>query len=287
MGGGGLSVCLAGLLLAGLSAGLFVGAASAAGYRAAWQDFTLDYDSRMSGNEYRQVFTRTLGGCARLCRPLAVCRAFSYNRFSGGCALIGQLSRARARSFYVTGVKVASVVTQVDSGRVSAMAVSDPQLVAPRQIAGMQLEYGVERIGSGYRHMPQQHAEDCARACGELQSCVSFRYVPHGRQCALFNTLVDSRPRLGVVSGFRVAGGQGGRQWELAGFALHQDVVLAGQDYRHQTAAELAGCVALCGADPQCQAFSFDAANGRCALKQTVPPRRYRKGLISGVRQRR
>jgi hypothetical protein len=155
-----------------------------------------------------------------------------------------------------------------------------PQTSA-RLVAGMQLEYGVERLGSGYRRMPKQHAEDCARACGDLDSCLSFRYVPRDRQCVLFNALVDSQPRPGVVSGVRA----GGRQWEQDGFALHQDVGLAGRDYRHQNSAGLAQCIELCGADPQCQAFSFDTGNARCALKQTVPPRRYRKGLISGFRQ--
>ena len=280
----------AGLLLAGLLlVWLAPAGVSAAGYRAAWQDFTLDYDSRMSGNEYRRVFTRTMVGCARVCRPLAVCKGFSYNRFSGSCALLSRLSRARARSFYVTGVKVAPAATErgVRRAPTVAGAASTQSGTPARLIAGMQLEYGVERLGSGYRRMPQQHAEDCARACGELDSCVSFRYVPRDRQCTLFNALVDSRPRLGVVSGFRVDGGQGGRQWEQDGFALHQDVGLAGQDYRHQTSAELAQCVEFCGADPQCQAFTYDSANARCALKQIVPLRRYRKGLISGFRQRR
>lgn len=283
----------AGQLLACVLAGLVSATASAAGYRAAWQDFTLDYDSRMSGNEYRRVSTRTLAGCARLCRPLAVCRAFSYNRFSGDCALLSRLSRARSRSLYVTGVKVAPGANQSAAARTSIAAggSATPKPASARLIAGMRLEYGVERLGSGYRRMPQQHAEDCARACGELESCLSFRYVPRGRQCVLFNALVDSRPRLGVVSGFRSGGqagqgGQAGRQWEQGGFALHQDIALAGQDYRHQNAADLAQCLALCDVDTRCQAFSFDTANLVCALKRVVPLRRYRKGLISGFRQR-
>lgn len=289
----GRSVALSALLLAWVLLSLVPVTVSAGGYRAAFQDFTLDYDSRMSGSEYRKVYTRTLAGCARLCLPLALCRAFSYHRFSGSCALISRLSRTRSRGLYVTGVKIAPNASESERARapsvVSGAAGAVSQQASDRLIAGMQLEYGVERLGDGYRRMPQQHAEDCARACGELESCLSFRYVPRDRQCVMFNALVDSRSRLGVVSGFRASGGLGGpagRQWEQGGFALHQDVGLAGQDYRHQTTQDLQQCIEACEVDSPCQAFTFDAANRYCALKRMVPLKRYRKGVISGFRQR-
>jgi len=279
------AAAIAGLLLLLLPLSL----QAASGYRASYLDFTLDYGRRMSGGEYRRVFTYTSAACARLCLPLAVCKAFSYFRPTGSCALISRLSRTRPRSFFVTGVKIApSPVTQGKRVRPAAEAGSAGTggTTSTGLIAGMQLEYGVERLGRGDRVLRRQHAEDCARACGDLSSCVSFRYVPRQRECALFDSLVDSQPRLGRVSGFKVVGGQGG-QWEQGGFALHRDVGLGGQDYRHRTLTDLAQCLEFCAADPQCQAFSFAADNAICALKQVVPLRRYRKGVISGFRQRR
>lgn len=276
------------LLLAGMQP-----TALARDLRAAFSDFTVDFDTRMSGSEYRRVFTLTTVRCAAVCYPLALCKAFSYNRISGSCSLISQLSRGHHRRAWVTGVRVAPRATPAAQSPRPELTTSGAVVDGPpdgpaggARVGEMRLEYGIERIGSGYRLLRREHAEQCARSCDQQSACYSFRYVPRSRECVLFDTLVESQPRLGVVSGFKQTLGGGQRLQERDGFVLHQDTVLYGRDYRWQSHSDLSGCLKGCQRDPECRAFSFDPSRERCALKQVVPIGKYRKGAVSGVRQR-
>jgi len=261
--------------------------------RAAFTDFTVDFDTRMSGSEYRRVFTLTAARCASVCYPLALCKAFSYNRISGSCSLISQLSRGHHRRTWVTGVRIAPraapAAQQQHLVLTTNSAVVDGSRDGPAgggRVGQMRLEYGVERLGSGYRVLRREHAEQCARSCDQQSACYSFRYVPRSRECVLFDTLAESQPRLGVVSGVKQTAGDGQRLQERDGFVLHQDTVLYGRDYRQQSHSDLSGCLKSCERDPECRAFSFEPSRESCALKQVVPIRKYRKGAVSGFRQR-
>jgi len=271
---------------------------TAKGTRAAFRDFTLDYGARMQGGEYRYVSLRSLRRCAQVCKEQAICRAFSYQRYWGGCSLLSRLSQARRRGYgaYITGVKVAA--RPGDTGR-----------NAGSRVGRMELEYGVERIGKGYLRIFRDDGEACARECDRRPRCLSFRYRPWSRACALFDELVGKRPSPGVVSGVRrpvgtgfgigaggdvggaVGDGVGGDQesgvafGERDGFSLYRDLALFGREYRRLATTELSLCLSECRGDPACRSFSYHADTSQCYLKSLATPRRYRKGVISGFRQ--
>jgi hypothetical protein len=264
--------------------------ATAKGTRIAFRDFTLDYGARMQGSEYRYVGLRSLRRCAQLCRKQAVCKAFSYQRYWGGCSLLSRISRSRRRGYgaYITGVKVSA--PGEGGGR-----------TAGTWVGQMQLEYGVERIGKGFLQVYRDDGEACARECDRRPRCLSFRYRPWSRQCALFDELVGKRPGPGAVSGRRKPAGPGGDGGldestgigeaspaafgERDGFSLYRDLALYGREYRRLASTELSLCLGECRRDPACRSFSYHPDTSQCYLKSLATPRRYRKGGISGFRQ--
>jgi hypothetical protein len=268
--------------------------ATAKGGRAAYRDFTLDYGARMQGGEYRFVSLRSLRRCAQICKEQALCRAFSYQRYWGGCSLLARISTSRRRGYggYITGVKVGAPVGR---GGIDAAT----------RVGQIVLEYGVERIGKGYLQVYRDDSEACARECDRRPRCLSFRYRPWSRACALFDELVGKRPGPGAVSGVRrpvgtrfriganVDAGEGAGVSEESGvafgerdgFSLYRDLALYGREYRRLPATEQSLCLNECRTDPACRSFSYHPDTSQCYLKSLATPRRYRKGVISGFRQ--
>ena len=245
-------------------------AATNDGLRYAGDKFTIDYSSRMLGREYRLLLFRTYWRCAYTCGKEPRCRAFSHNRLSGSCSLIATVSRQRRDWRYVTGVRI----DQAPHAR-------------PVRIGKVALEFGQQRDGRGYRSLYVDQAQECARHCDRETQCAAFRYQPDTRRCTLLSKASPAKPRPGMVSGLkqRPTGGGLDSKDNGSGFLIHRNTLFEGDDYRHAEATTSSNCRQQCADDPGCAAFSWQPFSAMCYLKSQRPTARYRKGVVSGVKQ--
>lgn len=268
---------VAALLLAGLAWPV------GAGERAVLAGFSLDAGQRMVGSEYRVVAVATLARCAQLCYRRSLCRAFSYHRGRHLCRLNARVVRTRSDRLSVIGVKIGGSRAPAAGSGTSTSAAET------RRLGRIRIEYAVERPGVGYRQLHLDYPEDCARACDRDSGCWSFGYRPRSRACTLFDTLETGRAARGQVSGVKRAPDDGSTDAvrsvsRRGGFVIYRDLVLYGSEHRRLRAFSLDYCADSCRADIACRAFSYHPGEAQCVLKSVQESRRYRRGVISGIR---
>ena len=153
-----------------------------------------------------------------------------------------------------------------------------------------QFEPNTERWGMDFRDFAvPENPKACLDACRAEPRCRSFGFriaaVAGGRpHCWLKSGIPPARYTLGSVSGI-VRPEEGA----VRSLTLELDTDRGGSDFRDFAVRENPrSCYDACRIDGRCKAFSFRTAassNDRphCWLKDAVPPRKFTRGVVSGV----
>ena len=154
------------------------------------------------------------------------------------------------------------------------------------------LEYGYNRGGSDYRNfaLDRPNPGICQQSCAEEARCRAFTFVPPGRQgpkarCWLKDAVPKRTPKDGLVSGVK-----GSRP--IHNVSIERDYNRGGSDYRsfdlNRPNPRL--CRQACAKEARCDSYTYvppgrQGPDARCWLKDGVPQRKAKNGLVSGVKQ--
>lgn len=129
--------------------------------------------------------------------------------------------------------------------------------------------YGWDRPGMDLRALTTYNEWDCNSACSDDARCRAWTFNSAQLTCYLKEGVAPLRPGpLEAVTG---------RPWHI------KSARFDGHDLTSLTTARREQCEQACGANPQCQAYSWEVPTGFCVLKGAVGPRINSTTWQSGV----
>jgi hypothetical protein len=243
-------------------------------------------DTTRKGGDYSNFRAASVEECSRACVRDTRCRAFDYGKHSGICWMKNSIPRATRDINTVSGIKEWN-----NSGNDNLNPPGGyPPHTRPEIIEGMEVSRGMTRHGGDYAHFKARNTRECARLCRTDSVCRAFDFNKGNKTCWLKNSVPRSRPDRNTNSGVKRSGSQDGYPPPFSntdqGFNISYNTSRNGGDYKHYIAGSLEECSRSCRHEYNCRAFNYVVSSRECWLKETVPPARSNKNVISGVKNR-
>ncbi|HIP38940.1 MAG TPA: hypothetical protein EYG88_06120 [Desulfocapsa sulfexigens] len=251
---------------------LSLGASSAMAKKYGYLE--LDRHTQRPGGDYSYFNSKNAKRCARECADDPRCQAFDFHKSDRTCWLKDRIPPAIENRSVVSGVKE----------RHNQWGYNDV-------IAGMQLDYGKDRLGSDYTHFTIKNVRECARECANDPRCRAFGFDKRDRSCWLKDRVPPLRQKSYVISGVKERGGHGygGNDYnlprEIVGLRIYNNNKRYGNDYNIFTVDSVEECARACSYDDRCQSFSYGKQRRDCWLKDRIPKGFADHLTISGVKE--
>lgn len=227
--------------------------------------------TQRSGGDYVSFSTSNARQCARECTEDFRCRAFDFHKSDRSCWLKDRVPSARQNWNVISGVKERK---NQGGGDV---------------IAGIRLDYGMDRVGSDYTHFGVKNVRQCARECANDARCRSFGYDKKDRSCWLKDSVPPLRQKHYVISGVKEQNTHGGGGYylpgEIAGLRIYNNIKRNGCDYGQLIVSSVEKCALACAQDDFCLSFNYNKQRQDCWLKNCVPKGFTNRSTVSGVKE--